>query len=280
MPNLSLDSLWPGLIAWIILYISDYTLTIVCARMYQAGVKNKIVIEGSYELTPYYQADVDALRRVSPRFLAMLVFGCVAIVTIWYASQNADCSRSLYAFVVGSMILVELAVHVRHLRNYYTFRSVLHSGDAIRGRIEYSRRLTFLLSSVEILAFARAVSRRRYRDTELVCAGRRCGMRNPGLEALALGTKGRCSPRRESGQVLKNQFSICRGGRIQLRQRKEVISQRPAPLPFTFDSKSSGRAGTCRGWCSRERTSPNRAPSPSDLLPADAESCGSGHIGG
>ena len=122
--------------------------------MYQAGVKNKIVIEGRYELTPYYQADVDALRRVSPRFLAMLVFGYAAIVTIWYASRNADCSQSLYAFVVGSMILVELAVHVRHLRNYFNFWSVLHNDDAIRGRIEYSRRLTLLLSSVEILAFA------------------------------------------------------------------------------------------------------------------------------
>jgi hypothetical protein len=114
MPNLALDSLWPGLVAWIVLYISDYTLTIVCARMYQAGVKNKIVIDGSYEITPYYQADVNALRRVSPRFLVLLVFGCAAIVTIWYASQNGDCSPSLYAFVVGSMILVELAVHVRH----------------------------------------------------------------------------------------------------------------------------------------------------------------------
>ena len=60
---------WPGILCWAALFISDMHLTVTCARMYQAGVRDHIVFEGSYELTPYHQADIDALRRFSPRFL-------------------------------------------------------------------------------------------------------------------------------------------------------------------------------------------------------------------
>jgi hypothetical protein len=57
---------WPGLFVWVVLFISDYTMTLICARMYQAGAKEKLVIEGSYEITPYFQKDIDSLKVVSP----------------------------------------------------------------------------------------------------------------------------------------------------------------------------------------------------------------------
>ena len=50
------------------LFISDYVLTLACARLYRG--QDKIVFEGSYEITSTDQADVDALRKVSPRFVA------------------------------------------------------------------------------------------------------------------------------------------------------------------------------------------------------------------
>ena len=61
LPELFLDRLWPGLLAWTVLYISDYSLTIMCARLYQAGANQKMAFEGSYEITPYYQRDINAL---------------------------------------------------------------------------------------------------------------------------------------------------------------------------------------------------------------------------
>ena len=62
---------WPGLILWIVLYISDYYLTLYAAR----GFKEigHIQFEGSYELTPQYQKDIDALTPVSRRHLIALV---------------------------------------------------------------------------------------------------------------------------------------------------------------------------------------------------------------
>lgn len=83
MSNFFLTSLWPGLLVWILLYVSDYTLTITCARLYRNGVNEKLVFEGSYEITPYFQKDIDTLRLASPRFLLILVLfsGLLVVAT-------------------------------------------------------------------------------------------------------------------------------------------------------------------------------------------------------
>jgi hypothetical protein len=82
-------SIWPGLLTWAALYVSDNLLTIKCARMYRAGVSEKFVFEGSYELTPYFQKDVDALRFLSPRFLAALVWGGLTLFLLWWVTRQA-----------------------------------------------------------------------------------------------------------------------------------------------------------------------------------------------
>jgi hypothetical protein len=145
------DALWPGLAAWTALYCSDYVLTIRCARLYQAGVKDTIVFEGSYELTPYFQKDVDALRSVSPRFLLALLWTVALLTALWYLCRQIGWSQA-YLFVLGMLVLLQLAVHVRHVRNLYLFRAVLGSGG-IRGRIEYPRSVALRLSSIELFAF-------------------------------------------------------------------------------------------------------------------------------
>ena len=58
-----------------------------------------------------------------------------------------------YLFGLGAMVLVQLTVHVRHVRNYILFRAVA-AGDGISGRIEYRRPIMLRLSSVELLGFA------------------------------------------------------------------------------------------------------------------------------
>src|SRR6266446_1861735 len=83
MPEFFVQNWWAGLSVWIVLFVSDYMLTLVCARLYQKGVRDKIVFEGSYELTPYFQRDIDALRRVSPRFVWALVAMSVVLFVFW-----------------------------------------------------------------------------------------------------------------------------------------------------------------------------------------------------
>jgi hypothetical protein len=139
---------WPGLLAWAALYCSDYVLTIVCARLYRTGVSDTIVLEGSYEITPFYQRDVDALRAVSPRFLVVLAASCGVVFLVWTASVSG-----YYSFILGALIGLQLVVHVRHYRNLFLFRTIARK-NGIRGRIEYARHLMLVASSLEIATFA------------------------------------------------------------------------------------------------------------------------------
>jgi hypothetical protein len=139
------------LTVWSVLYVSDYVLTITCARLYRAGVNEKLVLEGSYEITPYFQRDIDSLRLVSPRFLAMLVLGAGMLSVIWLLARRS--LPGLYNFSLGSMVLVQLTVHVRHIRNLFLFRAIINT-DGVRGRIEYSRPLMLRMSAFELLTFS------------------------------------------------------------------------------------------------------------------------------
>jgi len=151
MNHLFFDSLWPGLGVWVSLYASDYAFTLTCARLYQGGVKDKIVFEGGFEITPYFQSDIDALRALSPRFVAAMVVVGAYLGVVWWLAGILD--ARLYQFVLGSMILSELAIHVRHLRNLFLFRAILNT-DAVQGRIEYARPCMLEMSAVELFAFA------------------------------------------------------------------------------------------------------------------------------
>src|SRR5215831_7182582 len=90
MADMLFDSSWLGPLLWAAVYISDYRMTLICARMYQA--QQAIIFEGSYEITPLFQADVNALRRLSPRFVIALVAGtaCLAVM-----QQTSSASGSL-----------------------------------------------------------------------------------------------------------------------------------------------------------------------------------------
>jgi len=114
-------------------------------------VKDRIVFEGSYELTPFFQRDVNRLRVISPRLLIMLLVSGGLLALVWVLTGQSQ--PELYQVALGAMILVQLAVHTRHLRNFFLFRAV-NSTDAIRGRMEYSRALLLQMSSHEWLAFS------------------------------------------------------------------------------------------------------------------------------
>lgn len=139
-----------GLAIWVALYISDYTLTLICARLYQSQVRDKIAFEGSYELTPYYQRDIGSLRRVSPRFIFALFWTSLLLFVMWQLSRQSV--PEAYSFFLGTMILKQLVIHMRHFRNLFLFRAA--GSNAVCGRIEYSRRLTLRLSALEMLEFS------------------------------------------------------------------------------------------------------------------------------
>ena len=147
------ESPWPGLLIWGMLYTSDLIFTIACARLYQQGARKIVLFEGSYEITPYYQNDVDRLRLFSSRFLAALAASSGLQALLWFLTMRTLVLPDLYLFAVGAMVLVELTIHVRHVRNLFLFRSLV-AGEGITGHIEYPRPIMLRLSAIEIAAFA------------------------------------------------------------------------------------------------------------------------------
>lgn len=152
MDDVFYASPWPGLLLWSALYISDFLLTMICARLYR-GVREHVKFEGSYEITPYYQKDVDELRVFSPRFFLALALTCTIQALIWWLAVRAVVLPDLYLFALGAMVLLELTIHVRHIRNLFLFRAIL-AGTGISGRIEYPRDVVLRLSAVELFSFA------------------------------------------------------------------------------------------------------------------------------
>ena len=149
------DSAWPGLALWAALFVSDYYLTIACARMYRA--QDKVVFEGSFEITPAFQADVNALRSVSPKFLVALVVYSALLWGLWRLSAWLPGMPNVYLATLGAMIGLELVVHVRHSRNWFLFSRGLRA-DGIRGRLEYPRAILLRMSAFELLTFAAFLS--------------------------------------------------------------------------------------------------------------------------
>src|SRR5215469_7294773 len=109
------------MVLWGLLYVSDYTLTIACARLYRR--QETIVFEGSYEITPFYQRDIDSLRVVSPRFVFVLCLTLGMLAFLWILNEQSP-APELYQFTLGCLIVVQLAIHIRHLSNLFLFRSI------------------------------------------------------------------------------------------------------------------------------------------------------------
>jgi hypothetical protein len=149
LPNLVFEHAWPGMVVWSLLYVSDYALTITCARLY--GRQKTIVFEGSYEITPFFQRDINSLRIVSPRFVFVLLLTLGFLGFLWILNQSSP-APELWQFVLGALIGIQLAVHTRHFRNLFLFRA-LNNTDSIRGRIEYSRPVLLRGSSWEWFEF-------------------------------------------------------------------------------------------------------------------------------
>jgi len=144
--------LWVGLIIWVALFIGDYAFTITCARLYRRGVNEKIAFEGSFELTPLYQKDIDSLKTFSPRFLLVIVLVVALLSASWYMDSLVEIP-AFYLIVLGNFLGLQFAIHMRHLRNFFLFRAILNS-DMVRGRIEYRRPLILSQSSLELFTFA------------------------------------------------------------------------------------------------------------------------------
>ena len=141
----------PGMILWIILYISDYYLTIYSARGFREV--GHFQFEGSFELTPQYQNDIDALKPVSKRHIILLFLYSLLIIFIWWFTKRLPFFPWTYLLYLGMFLLLEVAVHLRHLRNVSLIREI-RKGGGVEGEIFYKKWFSYRISASEFYLYS------------------------------------------------------------------------------------------------------------------------------
>jgi len=141
----------PGVVLWIILYTSDYYLTIYSARGFREI--GHFQFEGSFELTPQYQKDIDALKPVSRLHIVLMIAYSLLIVAIWWLTRVTVYIQWSYLLYLGMFLLLEVAVHLRHLRNVSLIREIKKNGG-VEGQISYRKWFTYRISAFEFYMFS------------------------------------------------------------------------------------------------------------------------------
>lgn len=141
----------PGMLLWAALYISDYYMTLAAARGYKdIGV---FKFEKSFELTPQFQKDIDGQSRISRRHILYLFAYTIIIPVFWFLGVRILRMDWLYSFLIGALLLLEVAVHMRHFRNWKQIHIYKREGG-VTGSIIFGQRFSYLSSAFDLYLYA------------------------------------------------------------------------------------------------------------------------------
>ena len=151
MESWLIDSPYPGMILWFILYTSDYYMTLATARGYKE--MDIFLHEKSFELTPQYQKDIDGQVRFSRLHITYLVGYMLVILLFWNLCLRFTYMPWLYSFLLGALLLLEVVVHLRHLRNWYQLYIYRREGG-VSGQVTFAQRFSYLNSAFDFYVHA------------------------------------------------------------------------------------------------------------------------------
>ena len=144
--------LWALLAFMLALHLADYYLTIAGARRYK--LQSHLRMEGSYELNPAIEKDINKLRAVSPKFLSRVGLALILYAGIWFIMHGHFGQRPIEAalrrvgfdLLFGMVMGVLLVVLARHLQNYRLFGRLQQPGFA-EGTLSYARPSIYIVSA-------------------------------------------------------------------------------------------------------------------------------------
>jgi hypothetical protein len=135
-------------------FFADYTLTHLGARA--AGrVRDRWRIEGSYEMNPTWERQIDSGRWFGWRVFLVPAALALMLATIRVLAGLLDvyADPAYFGFAVGAMLLIQAPILVLHALNLETFR-LLAEPDAAQGSIVYRRWFGYRQSVVYLVGFA------------------------------------------------------------------------------------------------------------------------------
>jgi hypothetical protein len=135
-------------------FFADYTLTHVGARANEL-VRDRWRVEGSYEMNPTWERQIDSRRWFSPRVVLTPLAIALVLVTIRVLAEVVDvyADPAYFGAAVGVMLLIQAPILLLHGMNLQTFRLLLDP-TAATGGIVYRRWFVYRQSVVYVLGFS------------------------------------------------------------------------------------------------------------------------------
>jgi hypothetical protein len=135
-------------------FFADYSLTHVGARASER-VRDRWRVEGSYEMNPVWERQIDSGRWLGWRVLLAPAAIAAVLVTIRLLAELVDvyADPAYFGSAVGAMLLIQAPILVLHGLNVQTFR-LLAEPDAAEGGIVYRRWFGYRQSQMYMLGFA------------------------------------------------------------------------------------------------------------------------------
>ncbi len=146
-----IQNVWIFLLLWSFVYLGDYFLTIYSAKGFRDQLSDHYGFERSFELNPNFEKDVNGLRTISPRHIGSWLLTSILLYLLRWTTNLLDIPQ-LFHFMFGALFLLEIAIHLRHLRNIAILKS--YTAGAIIGHIKYSYWFGLKLSAWEMFWFS------------------------------------------------------------------------------------------------------------------------------
>lgn len=131
---------------WFVLYTCDYYLTLWGSKLFRA--QRFILYEGSYEMTPEYQDDIDSMRKLSPHFVVWLLIGTAVLLAPLLPCPDVIIVQTLYAILIGAMIVPEFVALTKHTENIIFWRILGSKSPGVTGSVCYSHAISYRRSAL------------------------------------------------------------------------------------------------------------------------------------
>ncbi len=152
LERLLLNSPWLAIVLGVIVFAADHYLAIYEAHLYHSGVKDFVVYDGLYHLTPEYQGVLTRRRLISGRWLATVGVLAVGVYAAWWGLTQQSDRSDVFLLLLGGLLLSELAEISREYRQIMFFREVRRRGG-LQGRILLTRQLGVMRHVFDLYAF-------------------------------------------------------------------------------------------------------------------------------
>ena len=130
----------------------DWSLTHIGAAA-SRKVRDRWASEGSYELNPTWQAEVDAGRRFTWRLVGVGVLLVALLLAMRYLMEFAELDPAFFAVAAGAVLLLQAPTIMVHANNLQTFRD-LTDPTAMTGSVKFSRWLVLRQAAWYLFRFA------------------------------------------------------------------------------------------------------------------------------